>query len=81
MPMNMLLVGGTTMRVAWGITTRKNVWGRLMPTDMAACRCPCATAWIPLRKISPSQHEYCNVSARTPAWMAVIENPKWMATP
>ena len=52
-----------------------------MPTDMAACRCPSATAWIPLRKISPNHAEYCNVRARTPAWMAVVENPKWMATP
>ena len=81
MPMNMFPVGGMTIRIACGSTTLMKAWARPMPTDRAAWRCPSGTAWIPLRKISPSQAEYWIVKVTMPAWMAVIRRSNWIATP
>ena len=47
-----LPVGGMMTRIAWGSTTRRSVWPRVMPSELAASVWPSSTAINPERAIS-----------------------------
>src|SRR5664279_2447072 len=50
--MTSLPVGGRITRIAWGNTTKRSVWPRVMPSDVAASVWPSSTAISPERAIS-----------------------------
>ena len=50
--MNSLPVGGMTMRTAWGTTTLRRIWRRVIPSARPASSCPGSTAIRPARMIS-----------------------------
>ena len=50
--MTSLPVGGMITRMAWGNTTSRRVWPRVMPSDIAASVWPSSTAISPERTIS-----------------------------
>src|SRR5699024_9437111 len=66
-----LMIGGITVRIAWGRTIRPRDWPPVKPTARAASACPTPTELIPERTASHTNAEVYTDSA-TMAWVRPI---------